>query len=76
VIDRSYGHDERADQPIGHCQRCHEVIRHRPQSPGREHGEYDQRVAHLETTEKMMNSMRPTYAVFFFFGFGFNLLDR
>lgn len=58
VVDRSYGHHERADQPIGHGQRCHEVIRYRAKSPGRENGEYDQRVANLVKQQIKSNAFK------------------
>lgn len=47
MVDHGYRHDERPDQPVGHGQRRHEVVCDRPESPGGEYGEYDQRVTHL-----------------------------
>lgn len=49
MVDDRYRHDESADQPVGYGQRRYKVVGDRPESSGSEHGEYDQRVTHLQT---------------------------
>lgn len=51
MVDDRYRHDESADQPVGYGKRRYKVVGDRPESSGSEHGEYDQRVAHLQTNQ-------------------------
>lgn len=60
MVDHGYRHDKRPHQPIGHGQRCHEVICHGPESSGGKHGEDDQRVADLQAYKNVATCHRQT----------------